>query len=89
MQPLSHLWRCWRVSVAGQDLECNASTTVPQQLLEFTGVTTDLATIHLTDYVSCVQHALSVNRAAMQDPSDHHLSLLQTERHSLKDSKSH
>ena len=84
MNPLPHLRRCWCVSVAGQDLECDASTTVPQQLLEFIGVATDLATVHLTDYVSRVQHALPVNRAAVQDPSDHHLSPLHTERHSLE-----
>ena len=86
---LPHLWRCWCLSVAGQDLECDAATAAPQQLLEFMGVGVDLATVHLADYVPCVQHALPVNRAAVQDPSDHHLPLLHAERDSLKESRSH
>lgn len=85
--PLSHLWGCWRVSVAGQDLECDASITVSQQLLEFNWVATDLTAIHFVDYVPRVQHALPVNRASVQDSCNHHLSLLHTKSHPLKESK--
>lgn len=80
-------WRC--ISVAGQDLERDAPTAVPQQLLEFVRVAADLTAVHLADNVPCVQHALSVNRAAVQDPCDHHLSPLYTERHPLEESESH
>lgn len=59
--PFPHLWRRRCVSVAGQDLECDAPAAVPQLLLEFKGVATDLTTIDLTDYIPCVQHALPVN----------------------------
>lgn len=87
MQPLvPDLWQCRCLFVAGQNLEYDAPAAVPQQLLEFMGVGTDLTTIHFANYVPCVQHALSVNRAAVQDPCNHHLPPLHTERHSLKHS---
>lgn len=86
---LPHLWRCWRVSVAGKDLKCDAPTAVPQQLLQFMGVAADLTTVHLADYVPSVQHALPVNRAAVQDSCNHHLPPLHAERHPLKESSSH
>lgn len=84
-----HLWRCRCLSVAGQHLECDAPAAVPQQVLEFMGIAADLTTVHLADYIPCMQHALPVNRAAMQDPCDHHLSPLHTERHPLEESRCH
>lgn len=86
--PFLYLWRCWCVFVAWQDLECNTPAAVPQQLLEHMWVAADLSTIHLSDYVPCVQHALPVNWASVQDPGYHHLSSHHAECHPLKESKS-
>lgn len=83
---LPDLWQGRCVSVAGQNLEYDAPTAVPQKLLELVGVGTNLTTIHLTNDVARVQHALSVNRTAMQDPCNHHLPLLHTKCHPLKHS---
>lgn len=87
--PFPHLWRCRCVSIAGQHLQRDAPAAVPQQLLEFMRVAADLTTVHLTDYIPCMQHALPVNRTAMQNPRDHHLSLFHAESHSLEESRSH
>lgn len=84
---LSHLWRCRCVSVAGQHLQCDATAALPQQFLEFMWVAANLTTVHLTDYIPDVQHALPVNRAAMQNPCNHHFALFHAESHPLKESK--
>lgn len=86
---LPHLRWCWCLSVTGHHFERDAPTAVSQQLLEFVGVAADLVTVHLANYVPSVQHALPVNRTAVQDPCDHHLPPLHTESHPLKEMSSH
>lgn len=81
----SHLWWCWRVSIAGQDFQCDAPAAVSQKLLEFLRIATNLSTVELADDVPRVQHSLPVDGAAMHDPRNNHLSSHDTERDPLEE----
>lgn len=83
--PSPHLRGRRCVSVARQNLECDAPAAVSQQLLEFLGVTAHFLTVDFPDDVARVQHPLPIDGAAVQDPCDHHLPVHRAERHSLKE----
>lgn len=81
--PDPHLsWRV-RLLVTGEDLQHHAAAGLLQHLLQHLGVVPHLLPVHLLDDVAHVEQALLVDHAAVEDPGDHQLAVLDAKSHSL------
>lgn len=78
-----YLWWCWGISIAGQYFQCDPSTTFFQHLLELSGIIADIFPIHLLYDVTHMQQPLPVNQPSVKDASDHQVTLVHSEGHTL------
>lgn len=76
-----------RLLVAGENFEHDAAAGFLQHLLEHSRVVSYVLAVHFLYDVPYVQEALLIDHAAVQDPSDHQLAVINSERHALKREK--